>query len=707
MSRIVKAALAGTVFTMVSMSAFAADLPLRRVVVGTSGLALYEHDGTISGDEDIELPVRLDRVDDMLKSLVVLDAKGTLGGVSLPGREPLSQTFRGLPFSENDLASPVDLMNALRGAAVDAGGIKGRLMNVVAETETTEEGTITRHRISVLTPDGIKTALMENLDKVQFTDKKVQDQIGRALEALFTNRIKDQRTLTVSLHGAGERPVGLAYIQDAPLWKSSYRLVLPKDAKDGKAVLQGWAVLENTTGIDWKGVSVTLMSGSPVTYKQSLYESYYLPRPELPVKVMDRVMPRIDTGAVAPLRDEESLSRMGMLDEKKEMDKGARMNERAMMKTLNAPAAAPMEMAAMEGMADMAMPTAVAGGMAYNAAPTQMAMIATAAAAETASQMVFAFPHPIDLPAGNSLMIPFTSHELPAEKVWVYQPETNVQHPLAAVELKNDTDSGLPPGILTLYDRSANGLLHVGDADMPLVPKNEDRFISFALDTKTKIDMQAQDDRTLGLITISQGVLHQKTVWRNTTTYTVRGPEDEDRAIVIEQNRRPDWELLKPEGIAGEPETTATHHRLRLDVPAGKDRELKVTLQNEGEETIALVSCYPDDIRTRMEAMGQDIPRDLRKALEKVIEMRGAAFTFEQKINEIAQERQRIYEDQNRLRENIRSVGTGSTVGERYMKNLNEQEDKLDRLVAQEEDTRAAMVTAQQELADYVSGLEL
>src|SRR5690606_13160339 len=74
-------------------SAHAATLPLKRVVVTASGLALYEHAGTLTGDAELELPVRLDRVDDMLKSLVVLDAKGMLGGVSLPGREPLSQVF--------------------------------------------------------------------------------------------------------------------------------------------------------------------------------------------------------------------------------------------------------------------------------------------------------------------------------------------------------------------------------------------------------------------------------------------------------------------------------------------------------------------------------------------------------------------------------------------------------------------------------------
>src|SRR5689334_20224388 len=108
MTRFFRAALLCTAFAAFSTAAMAADtLPLRRVVMTTSGLALYEHEGSVTGNEDIALPVRLDGVDDMLKSLVVLDAKGQLGGVTLPGREPLSQTFRGLPFAEGDLGSVV------------------------------------------------------------------------------------------------------------------------------------------------------------------------------------------------------------------------------------------------------------------------------------------------------------------------------------------------------------------------------------------------------------------------------------------------------------------------------------------------------------------------------------------------------------------------------------------------------------------------
>lgn len=699
-------------------AAHADTLPLRRVVISASGLALYEHQGTVRGDQDIALPVRVDRVDDMLKSLVVLDGRGSLGGITLPGREPLSQTFRDLPFQQEDLDNIVQLLGTLRGADIRVDDIQGRLMNVGEETEESENGLIVRHRISVLTPAGIKTAILERAGTMQFTDEAVQAQIDRALAALYTNRIRDQRSLTVSLRGNGERTVGLAYIQDAPLWKSTYRLVLPpsagKDAAgkdtatgngaeaDGKAVFQGWAVLENTTGQDWDDVRVSLISGAPVTYHQALYESYHVPRPELPVKVMDRVLPRADRGVIEA-RDVAEAADMPYFGG----ESAAVMNKAAARgrSTMAAPADMAGGYAAMESMALAAAPPAPAA-YAQAGMPPAMAAMTAASAAETAGQMTFAFPQPVDLPAGHTLMLPFVSGSLPAERLWVYQPETNESHPLAALSLKNDTDGGMPPGILTIYDKGEGGFLHVGDADMPMIPKGDERFISFALDTKTNIRRETQEDRALGIITINKGVLRQKVSWRNTTTYTMRAPQDEARSIVIEHPRRGGWELVRPEGIEGDPVATDSHYRLRLDIKAGESKKLAVTVYRDDVEAVALSGIAPANLETRMAAAGKDMPAPLRKALAKVKGMQESIHELRQKITQGEQERQRIYADQERLRQNVQAVSADTAIGKRYLASLEKQETQLDAIQAAQEGTRIQLQAEEKALRDYISGLE-
>ena len=82
------------------LSAFAQDLALKRVMLSSGGLGYFEYEATVDGDATLRLTVSLEQVDDVLKSLVVYDDKGGVGGLSLPGREPLAQAFKDLPFDQ-------------------------------------------------------------------------------------------------------------------------------------------------------------------------------------------------------------------------------------------------------------------------------------------------------------------------------------------------------------------------------------------------------------------------------------------------------------------------------------------------------------------------------------------------------------------------------------------------------------------------------
>jgi hypothetical protein len=341
------------------------------------------------------------------------------------------------------------------------------------------------------------------------------------------------------------------------------------------------------------------------------------------------------------------------------------------------------------------------------AAPVNMSRVHAAAAAETASQLVFRFPQKVDLPAGHSLMVPFIDRQIPAERLYLYQPDTDPRHPLASVFITNDSESGLPPGIATLYDGETGEdiVLHVGDAEMPLVPKGEDRFISFALDTKTTIDREDSRDRRLGIITIARGSLRQKVLWLNTTGYTIKAPEDEDRTVIIEQPRRNGWELDKPEGIEDGIKKSETHYRLRVKVPAGETRNLDVTMRKEGVENIAVSSINPAELDRRIAAASGKIPSDVRRALEKISRMRAEIYSYEQIISRVEQERRRIYNDQNRLRQNLSTISQSSSLGRRYLSQMEEQEDRLENLAEQEHDAREDLRKSSEELEEYISGL--
>ena len=120
-------------FALIATVADAQDLALKRVLLSTGGVGYFEYEAAVDGDADLPLSVRLDQVDDVLKSIVVFDDRGGVGAISLPGREPLSEAFRDLPFDQGALESPDALLNALRGAEVTVGGsrqVTGRILKV-------------------------------------------------------------------------------------------------------------------------------------------------------------------------------------------------------------------------------------------------------------------------------------------------------------------------------------------------------------------------------------------------------------------------------------------------------------------------------------------------------------------------------------------------------------------------------------------------
>jgi len=650
MKRIITAA----ALAALPLTAEADELPLKRVVLSTSGLAQFTHGGEAATGSVIGLPVRLDQVDDVLKSLTIFDAAGSIGAVSLPGKTPLVELFRDLPFDQAALASQPDLLNALVGAEVEIEGsanATGRVFRVEEEKVQLPNngGETTRHRLTLVTPKGFVQAIIEELAALRFADETTRAQIDRALSGIATNRAKDQRILSITLAGEGKRPIAFSYVVAAPVWKTSYRLVLPKDG--GKARLQGWGVLENLTGGDWKGVDLTLVSGNPVALKQPLYSAVFVDRPEIPVSSALRIVPRKDEAE----------------------EKARDMAEAApRAKTSRALMAAPPSPAASMGYG--------AGGL--QAPREELGSVAHAAEAEeAATQVLYRFPSKITLASGSTMMIPFTDREIPASRTFIYQPETNATRPLAAVRLTNDGDSALPPGLVTSFETSADGSANfAGDAQLPLLSKGTTKFITFALDSKTDIRREDRGVKQTRLGKAARGELTLTVKSRWAIDYEITPPGEEDREVFIEEPRLDGW---KPAGDTKEVEETATRLRYRVAAPKGKTTKATLTREHTDYQTVSLTSLAPDRILATVSGL-QNETGALKETIAKLGVVVGDITKANARKRELESEKKKIGDDQERIRKNLASVGQSSDLGRRYLDTLKAQEDRLAAIAAEE-----------------------
>ncbi|TDH63369.1 DUF4139 domain-containing protein [Dankookia rubra] len=444
--------------TALALPAAAADLPVRSVTLSNAGLMQIERAGDLAPEASIGFRAPVEDVDDVLKSLLLRDPGGRVEDVRLAAQDLQAEAFRGLPLKPEDFGSRATLMAALRGQAVEAGGASGRLM----DAEDTEAGL----RVTLLTDGGLRLLLLREGEEVRLADAALAAQIARAAEALAASRSADMRGITIRLSGAtAPREVGLTYVAAAPLWKPSWRLVLPDGA--GEARLQGWAVVENRSGTDWNRVRLSLVSGNPSAFAQPLYAPIRVARPLLPVRAAERVEVAADTGARPALPEMSP-------------DMRASVSRRL-------PAAAMARMAAPEP------PPAEAAQAVAEASPGRVA---------------FTLQTPVSIRGGETANLPFLEERLPAERIWWVQ-DVNVRHPLNAVRLTNATAHVLPDGLAAVYGATgAEAGAWLGDAELRAVALGEQRIIAYARDRNVQMTA-AQDgsERPVG-VAMTPGVAH-------------------------------------------------------------------------------------------------------------------------------------------------------------------------------------------------------
>lgn len=644
--------------------ASAQDLVLKRVLLSSGGLGYFEYEAAVEGDTKLKLTVPLDQVDDVLKSLVVYDDKGNVGGLSLPGREPLQQLFKDLPFDQAALDTPAALLNALKGAEISVGGSRamtGRIVSVEESNVLDGDGKMTaKHTlVTLLTGQGLQQFVLEEAEGLQFTDPALRDKVGQALLALQSNRAKDARTLDLSIRGEGKRNVRVAYIVAVPVWKASYRLTLPPDAGTPRSVLQGWATIENLSGRDWKDVELTLVSGRLVAFHQALYEAYYAHRPEMPIEVAGRLMPSVDRGAVA-------------------------------MAAPPPPPAPAQRYGEQAPKAAIALPKLAAGADQLEAT-------------EAVTQVSFKFPKPVSVENGRTLSIPFLDREMAGQRIALYQPETAARHPLAAVRLVNDGDSSLPPGIVTIYQRGKGGdVTYVGDAQLSGVPVGQTRLLPYALDDKITIEQDAARTEQVANGTIADGVLRYGRLQRQTTTYRIRGPSRDTRDLIVTQTRLPGWTLVKPDpkGV----EISEGKYRLLFKLAGGEQTQVFDVVQEQTQQQVLRLVDGPVD-QIKVLASAQEFDGKTREALTKILQLQQAVADAQRQLSQIEAHQQQIAQDQARVRENLASVPANSDLQRRYLGMLDQQENEIQGLAKQRTDSQKAVDSARDALRAYVGKL--
>lgn len=652
------------------------SLPVQRVVLSTAGVGYFQHGGEVTGNATVPLSVTPAQLNDLLKSLVVDDAGGgKVAAVDYPGNEPLARTLGDLGVDLSANPSLSALFMQLRGAeiklALEGGeSVSGRILGVETRQRATEAAVFEVSYVSLAAADGIRAIDIGAIRRFEATDPGLRDALGKALDALAENGRQDRKTVSVHFNGQGPRRVSLGYVVEAPLWKTSYRLNLPPADGDGKAGLQAWAIVENTTPHDWRNIELALVSGRPLSFVEDLYQSQFLPRPEHRPQRFTGVAPQV-YGAATSFAEAEMA------------DSAPRMQAKS-ARALGAPAPAP---------APAAPPAA---GFAQRQTGQNDALAPTAQAEQLGATFQYVIPA-VDLPSRRSAMLPLVVGDIAATRLSIYDRDVVATHPLHGVRLSNTTGKHLPGGPVTLLESGG----YAGDARIDDLPAGAERLLSFAIDLEVSVQQRdAGLESTLGGGRIENGMLMLRQVRTKQTRYALKNEAAEARQLLIAHPVTPGWALADTPEPA---ERTERQYRFDLALPKTSTREFTIQEQRVDWEHVTVAQL--DEQGLIGWSRDAALPQGVREAIARAAELRRTIASAEQAVDAPQQRIAEIHAEQERIRANLQALQQGTPLHDRLIERLNEQETTLESL---ERDLAAARQQHQQAVKafeDYLAKL--
>jgi hypothetical protein len=732
-------------------------LPVKRVVLFKNGVGYFEHVGSVHGNESVTVSFTSGQLNDVLKSLTVLDLNGgRIAGVAYGTSAPVNRQLGDLRLPIGDDATLAEVLGALRGTRIEikngASFLTGRLLSVEKKTRIIVNATVEVDYLSLMTDNGeLRTTELSPSFSVRLLEPGLAGRLDRYLNLVSAEREADVRNMVISTEGTGDRSLYVSYISEVPVWKSTYRLVLNSKTENGP-LLQGWAIVDNVVGEDWNNVELSLVAGAPQSFIQNLSQPYYAQRPTIALPDTVSTTPQtyeatLMTGSAqlsGIVRDPSGAAVSGamvkVLDASNTLIAQASTNSSgqyefqslpsgtlhlevhspgfqiASISNLTSSSGTPMQQDIQLNLGSMAQTVEVNAS-----APVVNSSSATVAAARNAgsgralgrgtslgratgngmgtgsgggtgggvyraggsiqpaatSQALgdlfeYKLKDPITILKNKSALVPIAQAPITAEKVSIWNDRSGIPRPQRAVWITNTTGLTLDGGSVSVLEDET----FAGEGIFEPIRPGEKRLLSYATDLAVNASSkQGSENERVSRVIIAKGLMTQQNELREKKTYTFRNEDSNPRTIVVEHPVRSGYELrseVKPS------ETTADWMRFRLTVEPKQTASLVVEEARPTRTSYSISNITSDQVA--LFTTQHSIDDTIRTALQEILKQKDAIADLNEKKTARDEETEKIFDDQQRLRENIKALkGTPEEkpLLQRYTQQLNEQENRL------------------------------
>ncbi|MEO8073519.1 MAG: hypothetical protein ABI686_09750 [Acidobacteriota bacterium] len=698
------------------------SLPIKRVIVYSNGVAYIERRGFVSDNAEVNLSFKQSQIDDVLKSMVVLDlGQGRIGAVSYNSSQPAAARTAEIPFSVDSKSENSDesdgglpgVLSQLQGAKVTVTSAKGTATGAILTVEKRKTVTKNKNTEEISLPENYALVIasetgeissfdMSEIRSVKLSDEETKRDLNEFSKATAAARRRDAKTITVTSEGAGRREMIVSYTIAAPIWKTTYRVVLDEA---GKPFFQGWAIVDNVSDEDWTNIQLSLVSGTPISFIQPIQKPLYRYRPVVPIPDDLKLQPQI--------YDPESGTGEGFGS-----GSGSGMGNGSAGGMGSVPPPPPVKKPSFESANNNFMvssgysDTSVSDALASEKSGVQTA----ASGAEIGDLFEYKIENPVTITRNRSALIPIVQTKMEGERVSIFREnavEANINEdeetkqpnprPMSGLLLKNITQTTFEGGSMTVLDHDA----YAGEALMERLKPKEQRLISFALDLGTLVKIEQKEDREPSrLVKVVNGVFELHYFRTDKKIYKLTNQTDREKVVYIEHPVRENWILS--ENSAKPDYTTGRFYRFRLELKPFETKEI-VAAENQGmKDTYQLLTLSPKDLE--LFVARKYIDDQTRAKLAKLIELRMQINQINAKLTALDKENAEITKDQARFRENIEALSKTPEAKQliaRYIAKADEQESRLEQINKERQTFLAEKERLERELAIEIKNFEV
>ena len=684
-----------------------AQLPVTRVSLYKNGVGYFEHSGRVSGDQSVTIDFTSAQLNDVLQSLTAIDLNGgRISGAAYNSTTPLEQQLKALPLGLDESPTAIDFYNAIRGARVEVTGsgapISGRLLSLEVRPATdnsddsSKKPAAEKRTLTVVSDLGaIRSIDLSPTTQVRLLDATLGANVNRYLDLLDTNRNQGLRHLTLRDNGTGARDLHVSYISEVPIWKSTYRILFtgpttPVAAATQTATLQGWSVVDNTTGSDWNNVQLSLIAGAPQSFIQPLSTPLYARRPEIPISQEAQLTPQTHQSGIETDANAAAVVRGGLV--------GGSSGYMGASQSVSVSA----NTAAIQTEDSILGETI--GGTYQQLAANSINPNTTTSAFDDFFE--YKLSQPITIRKNESALVPILQTKIDAERVTLWSATNPIA--LRALWITNTSDLTLDRGSFSIVEDGNFG----GEGLLDPIHSKERRLLSYAADQAVHVSLQQDPQQHhLRSITIAKGVLveHYRDIVER--DYTIRNAAAEPRTVVIEHARTQGYDLhseSKDPKASAEPkpdETTPTAYRFRVPIPSGQTVDLKVAESHAYPRTIQVGSINDQQVRLLLQETSQSPA--LLQQLQPVLDARRRIADAQSAVNGINSRIQSLRNDEDHQRSNITALkDADKSSQQRFVTELNQTEDQI--AAAQKDHTtaNATLQSAKDDLANKIETLQ-